>query len=344
MRIREKRYGFTLIELLVVIAIIAVLVGLLLPAVQKVREAAARMSCQNNLKQIALAAANYESSYAKLPYGRNLVSQVGPLTLLLPYMEQNNIYNQIPSNVTAIQAVVTATSTDWVNDHFPTTYSVSRNRVKSYECPSDNPYNINTASPTAAPSNFGGVYSELTCGNFGASFDYYYASDFIAAGGLPGLTNYAPCAGTLGHFANPTSGTGTYYASHEGLYVDQTIVTMTNITDGASNTIAFGEYIGAFDNGNSGTRTRVLSWMGANGMPMYYSIANPILRFSFNSMHTGIVNFAYADGSVHALTANTPQPTSGADIVNRVDTAWDTLQNLSGRADGLVITSNVIGN
>jgi prepilin-type N-terminal cleavage/methylation domain-containing protein len=358
----KRRSGFTLIELLVVIAIIAVLVGLLLPAVQKVREAAARMSCSNNMKQIGLANANYESTYQKFPIGQNRVSGASPLGLLLPYIEQNSLYNLIPASLFQIAPASTTLTLatggqDWLNLAGNLgLYSIFTNHVKTYECPSDNPYSIDM--------NQGVFLSNLACGAGGGFGITGYQigggnAGFFTPQGIPGASNYVPIAGTLGHYGpitNPASITQPYYIRHEGVFVGETINTVGSVTDGMSNTMFFAEYTGSSSNpffgittanGLVGQREEYLAWMGADAFPTYWSINNGIPSgntvFALSSHHTGVINVTFGDGSVRAILNSNPVVASGTDVSGGTNPMWEALQALTGKADGDVVNTSVIG-
>ena len=130
---RSSRRGFTLIELLVVIAIIAVLIALLLPAVQAAREAARRAQCVNNLKQIGLALHNYHSSINALPWdhGPGGWNEWSGMTMLLPYMEQQPLYNTINFNYIIGNGAATATNGGFLNT------TAIQTKLNGLVCPSD---------------------------------------------------------------------------------------------------------------------------------------------------------------------------------------------------------------
>jgi prepilin-type N-terminal cleavage/methylation domain-containing protein len=205
------RQGFTLIELLVVIAIIAVLIGLLLPAVQKVREAAARSKCSNNLKQMALAWHNYESSYGKILIAHELNPYKGGwLVKLLPYIEQDALYQQI-QNYNGPQSA----------GYGGMRYTpMCTTLVPTYICPSeprggnDLIYNANKITP--GTPQYDTAYA-TTCYRGVAGWDIY--DGMSPPYTYPGYTN----------------------PNHEGLLNAYNPKTIAAVPDGLSNTLIIGE-------------------------------------------------------------------------------------------------------
>jgi prepilin-type N-terminal cleavage/methylation domain-containing protein len=284
---RPDRRGFTLIELLVVIAIIAILIGLLLPAVQKVREAAARMTCENNLKQIALASHNFQATYGRLPPGCNgdapgqpisfNYQYYGTLTFLLPYLEQDNLYNQISP---APNLNVGQPGASWWNT---SGWNASFYRVKIFECPSDTAYTAQTIFVLTDTQPAGPNSAYLQAWSFGSNPPYNF-----------GVTNYLACMGGMGKVNNG-------WDPWAGMYYTQSAVTMTQLTgaDGASSTLAFGENA-TLAGQLAGNGSLGFAWIGAGGMPVGYGFTPPAW-WTFSSNHTGVINFAMGDGSVRGI-------------------------------------------
>ncbi len=304
-----RRSAFTLIELLVVIAIIAILIGLLLPAVQKVRDAAARMSCSNNLKQITLAAHNYDAAYGRLPRGLNSVNWISSLTYLLPYIEQDNVYQLIPQNELN---PATATTPWWGSISRGATapmITAARTNIKTYLCPADNPENVQTGvwiAMTIAGNTLWGNYNAMPSGNA------------VNAG----RTNYIGCDGMFGELY-----------PYPGVFTVDSKTKLTDITDGTSNTIMFGEALG--DTG-VGTRNFAFTWMGAGSLPTYWALPDPPQWYTFGSKHTGVVQFGFGDGSFRSIRKGTG---TGGDPTSD----WLNLQRAAGRNDGEVVDFNQLG-
>jgi prepilin-type N-terminal cleavage/methylation domain-containing protein/prepilin-type processing-associated H-X9-DG protein len=323
----KTRRGFTLIELLVVIAIIAVLIGLLLPAVQKVREAAARTQCANNLKQLGLAAHNYYSNYQAFPIQRYTyyqrpnpdccddIGNVGNYTpgwwcfncgknsrtwsflaVLLSYMEQDNVYRlgNIPYNTMMGNSI----------NGGPAVPSVAGTVIKSYLCPSDPAATVgaiaqgNALGDNTAVPGYNDYVDDLPCGL--TSYKGVMGNTW-SWGTYPVRQTTCGCLSN-GYLGDPwTCGNG-MFPGH-GFRCKRTF---GSITDGTSNTLMVGEstyvagaYMGA-------------DWAGSVGAGITAAIP-PNFRgyadakdwpnlYGARSNHTGGVQFAFADGSVHFIS------------------------------------------
>lgn len=312
-RSKSLSRGFTLIELLVVISIIAVLVALLLPAVQQAREAARRSQCKNNLKQIGLALQNYHDSLAifachmSAGYLPGAVGRGSVFVHLLPYMDQSPLYNQL--NFVSSTNVAEQTANG---------IQVDTIEVRSYICPSE---------PHLRNSD--GVVNSSYWTNSGAQKSPGNCTMFPIGGAANGYfnTGSANWAATL----NPSEVSGVF-ARHAWA------ARMRDITDGVSNTLAIGEVRAycshdltagwAANDRGGGLTTQPINWKSCpedytrSGGNTCNSPDDPNVEMGFKSPHVGGAHFVLCDGSVRFISEN-------------ID--YGTYQALGDRRDGQVV-------
>lgn len=301
----SRRVGFTLVELLVVIAIIGILVGLLLPAVQAAREAARRMQCSNNLKQLGLSLHNYESTFKTFPPAGIASNSMSWAVMVLPFIEQGNLFNQFDF-----------TQGGW-NAHRRIAV-VKGAVIPSLQCPSApaetlfSAFNTTTTNLTVNESDVRTSHYHAVLGPIGVNSANGGTAQYRMLGTAlaQGNSNFGPVA-TQGAFGSARQVNATRFESSNN--------TIGAMTDGTSNTFMLGEFNwtdyrtapgGAllwrpFTRGWYSDSRGTLMYLAKNvNYPINFRVALPWNDATFGSLHTGGAQFVYGDGSVHFVTQN----------------------------------------
>jgi len=320
-RLHPRRSGFTLIELLVVIAIIAILIGMLLPAIQKVREAAARAKCQNNLKQMGLASHNYESSYQCLPPGEgrrpDVAAKTGRPSLsawILPFLEQSNKYAQFDF------------TQDVHNDAI--NLPAQRQDVPVYLCPSD-PSTNSFAGPIGRISYLGSIGGVADCRSISDAKSGIFVGDYsnLPVGTIPrgvkiaqvsdGTSNTALFCEVMRSTAynvavdNTTSMASGAIATGPGLYDGRNVSGCTSASSSSISYTGLQYYRGGISNNSFYSHTLPINWnrKQSSGGTQTYNCNDASFRrahIAASSYHSGGVNSAMADGSVRFFRESIP--------------------------------------
>ncbi len=321
----RKRSGFTLIELLVVIAIIAILIGLLLPAVQKVREAAARSTCQNNLKQISLGSMNYESAFQTLPPGDTRGGGFGTWAVpLLPYIEQENIFrlyqnfDETVNNAWQYNTYLPANTPPVFNAGPAGVTAVTNSFIKSMSCPSD---------PRAGASNtvpFGTVV--LSRHNYAANFGNTVRRQLNVNQDL------SLCTGATGCFA-VFGGAPFQVSTGNGAAKGAKPVGLLAISDGTSNTLMFAEIkVGA---NSPNTDFRGVIWWGPSAAVNTFYQPNTTAKDQFQ--FATLINDESAPGSPNN---NMPGIGAGSLLTALASRSYHTGGVIASMCDGSVRFTN----
>ncbi len=337
----KRRDGFTLIELLVVIAIIALLMALLLPAIQKVREAANKMICASNLRQIAIAAHNFHNDYQRLPPGilgpssngsipATKVQYAGSMVFLLPYLEQDNLYKQFAGvPIAGLNLGLDVGDAFWWTRS--ACYTVAQAHLKALICPSDDVESANLITVILMIYADQGNFPSFV--RFAPGDEQLGRSNYLGVAGLGGSFSFpVPAPNPLGLSPAPT------YGGYEGIMLNRGKITLGQITvqDGTSNTLMFGEGLGGNGVGDRGT---AYAWFGLGGMGTGLGLGRGNTQgvggggaayWRFSSRHAAGVQFAFGDAAVHTIRfGNTAWLGFGS-----VGSDWPLLQQLAGRRDG----------